>query len=148
MITVMAAGIVAAAIPSAEALARETAPKAEVRTYRGSIEYPSGAMRIVTLSISAAPHSGDGTFSLSVTELGSDGRIGERSYNGRRYTQRGTPDDINATVWQMMTDSGDHFNFLRLDEQTLILLDNDFSRREQASELILSWLDLTSRYPS
>lgn len=51
-------------------------------------------------------------------------------YTGKRLTQRGTPEDPDATVWQLIADQGeDVYNFLQeKDGQSLTLLDRDFRK--------------------
>ena len=50
---------------------------------------------------------------------------------GKRYTQRGTPDDNDATVWQMIADNEqDIFNFLVESDSTLVLLNDRFERNK------------------
>ena len=52
-------------------------------------------------------------------------------YTGKRFTQRGTPDDNDATVWQFVTDDGkDTFNFLVESDSALILLNDRFERND------------------
>ena len=69
------------------------------------------------LEIRHKPHSGDGNFSLSITRTGTTQR-----FSGRRYTLRGTDDDIDATLWQCKADSTLWFDFLVENDSTLRLL--------------------------
>ena len=69
------------------------------------------------LEICHKPHSGDGNFSLSITRTGTTQR-----FSGRRYTLRGTDDDIDATLWQCKADSTLWFDFLVENDSTLRLL--------------------------
>lgn len=69
------------------------------------------------LEIRHKPHSGDGNFSLSITRAGTTQR-----FNGRRYTLRGTDDNIDATLWQCKADSTLWFDFLVENDSTLRLL--------------------------
>lgn len=83
------------------------------------------------LEIRHKPHSGDGSFSLSITRTGTTQR-----FSGRRYTLRGTDEDINATVWQCLVDTANYFNFLLRDDSTLVFLPRD-SRNKETESLIL-----------
>ena len=72
-------------------------------------------------------HSGDGQFLLQLTYLEADnGKDAAYTYMGRRYTLRGTPDNNDATVWQLVSDNGKNtFNFLYgADGRTLTLLNS------------------------
>ena len=69
------------------------------------------------LEIRHKPHSGDGNFSLSITRTGTTQR-----FSGRRYTLRGTDDDIDATLWQCKADSTLWFDFLVENDSMLRLL--------------------------
>ena len=69
------------------------------------------------LEIRHKPHSGDGNFSLSITRAETTQR-----FSGRRYTLRGTDDDIDATLWQCKADSTLWFDFLVENDSTLRLL--------------------------
>lgn len=60
------------------------------------------------LSVMHARHSGDGTFRLTIKREGT----APDTYTGRRYTLRGTEEDINATVWQCLVDTAHYFDFL------------------------------------
>ena len=59
------------------------------------------------LAVRHREHSGDGHFLLHLTpaqtEAGNDTTL---IYTGRRYTQRGTATDADATVWQLVADDG------------------------------------------
>lgn len=87
------------------------------------------------LNICHREHSGDGHFLLSLTYLEADnGKDKTFSYTGSRYTQRGIPADKDATVWQLISEADKRiFNFLYEDEQTLILLNDNFEKN--SSEL-------------
>ena len=58
------------------------------------------------LSVMHARHSGDGTFRLTIKREGT----APDTYTGRRYTLRGTEEDINATVWQCLVDTAHYFD--------------------------------------
>lgn len=76
-------------------------------------------------------HSGDGSFLLRLTYLEAEnGRDVAFVYTGKRLTQRGTPEDPDATVWQLIADQGEGvYNFLQeKDGQSLTLLDRDFRK--------------------
>ena len=59
------------------------------------------------LAVRHREHSGDGYFLLHLTPAqtgaGNDTTL---IYTGRRYTQRGTATDADATVWQLVADDG------------------------------------------
>ena len=73
------------------------------------------------LSVMHARHSGDGTFRLTIKREGT----APDTYTGRRYTLRGTEEDINATVWQCLVDTAHYFDFLLRDDSTLVFLPRD-----------------------
>lgn len=83
------------------------------------------------LALRHRQHSGDGSFLLRLTYLEAEnGRDVAFVYTGKRLTQRGTPEDPDATVWQLIADQGeDVYNFLQeKDGQSLTLLDRDFRK--------------------
>lgn len=83
------------------------------------------------LALRHRQHSGDGSFLLRLTYLEAEnGRDVAFVYTGKRLTQRGTPEDPDATVWQLIADQGeDVYNFLQVkDGQSLTLLDRDFRK--------------------
>lgn len=84
------------------------------------------------LSVMHARHSGDGTFRLTIKREGT----APDTYTGRRYTLRGTDEDINATVWQCLVDTAHYFDFLLRDDSTLVFLPRD-TRHEESAGLIL-----------
>lgn len=84
------------------------------------------------LSVMHARHSGDGTFRLTIKREGT----APDTYTERRYTLRGTDEDINATVWQCLVDTANYFNFLLRDDSTLVFLPRD-SRNKETESLIL-----------
>ena len=62
------------------------------------------------LTLKCWKYSGDGVFTLSPVDRADESLP---SYSGRRYTQRGTPDDVDAVVWQLVANGGGPiFNFL------------------------------------
>lgn len=78
-----------------------------VCTYEGPL-YPDTFCYILTLK--SRIYSGDGVFTLSPVDRADESLP---SYSGRRYTQRGTPDDVDAVVWQLVANGGGPiFNFL------------------------------------
>lgn len=102
----------------------------QVRTYEGLLPCASCPGIRYTLTVRNREYSGDGSFWLLLTYL--DAEQGEdRSfvYTGKRFTQRGIPNDNNATVWQLVADDGETiFNFLYEDEKTLIRLNDKFEK--------------------
>lgn len=89
-----------------------------VCAYEG-ILYPDTSCYILT--IKSRIYSGDGVFVLSPVD-GADGV--SPSYSGRRYTQRGTPDDVDAVVWQLVANGGSPiFNFLYESDRLVMLND-------------------------
>ena len=99
-------------------------------TYEGLLPAASGPGIRYSLTVRSRQHSGDGTFSLTMTYIeAEDGKDQSFSYTGKRFTQRGIPGDNDATVWQLVTDDKkDIFNFLYDDEQTLTLLNDKFEK--------------------
>ena len=85
------------------------------------------------LALRHRQHSGDGSFLLRLTYLEAEnGQNVTFAYTGKRLTQRGTPEDPNATVWQLIADQGeDVYNFLQeKDGQSLTLLNRDFKKKQ------------------
>lgn len=103
-----------------------------VCTYEGILPAASCPGIRYTLTVRNREHSGDGTFSLTLTYLEAEnGQDSSFLYTGKRFTQRGTPDDNDATVWQFVTDDGkDTFNFLVESDSALILLNDRFERND------------------
>ncbi len=101
-------------------------------TYEGLLPAASCPGIRYELTIRSREHSGDGTFSLTTTYLEAEnGQDRSFTYTGRRFTQRGIPGDDNATVWQLIADEGgDIFNFLREDEKTLTLLNEQLEKND------------------
>lgn len=99
-------------------------------TYQGLLPAASGPGIVYQLTIRSREHSGDGTFKLTLTYKEADnGKDKNFTYQGKRFTQRGIPGDNDATVWQCISDEGNEtFNFLKENETTLTLLDQDFKR--------------------
>lgn len=95
--------------------------KLQIRIYEGFAS--DGTSYVLTLY--NPEYSGDGTFTLSTTAPDRETAI----YTGQRFTQRGTPEDINATVWQMVSHDGKRiFNLLYERTTTLEILDERFER--------------------
>lgn len=85
-----------------------------------------------SLTVRSGEHSGDGRFTLEMTYLeAEDGKDVTYTIEGDRFTQRGTPDDNDAVVWQLVPDdaSEGRYNLLCEDGgERLTLLDADFRR--------------------
>lgn len=85
-----------------------------------------------SLTVRSGEHSGDGRFTLVMTYLeAEDGKDVSYTVEGDRFTQRGTPDDNDAVVWQLVPDdaSEGRYNLLCEDGgERLTLLDADFRR--------------------
>lgn len=85
-----------------------------------------------SLTVRSAEHSGDGRFTLEMTYLeAEDGKDVTFTIEGDRFTQRGTPDDNDAVVWQLVPDdaSEGRYNLLCEDGgERLTMLDADFRR--------------------
>lgn len=98
--------------------------------FEGLLPATDGPGILYSLTITHHRHSGDGTFTLTTTYIeAEDGKNAVFSYKGRRYTQRGIHGDNDATVWQCVSDNGeDIFNFLKEDEETLVLLNGNFEK--------------------
>lgn len=77
-------------------------------------------------------HSGDGRFSLKL-------RTGSvQFYAGRRYTLRGTQEDRNATVWQLVANDSVHvLNFLCQGDSILIQLSDQCGKLPGEDSLLL-----------
>ena len=90
-----------------------------------------------------ARHSGDGTFRLTIKREGT----APDTYTGRRYTLRGTDEDINATVWQCLVDTAHYFDFLLRDDSTLVFLPRD-TRHEESAGFILKRQPATTEQES
>ena len=104
----------------------------ERRTYEGLLPAASCPGIRYTLTVSAPRHSGDGTFSLTLTYLEAEnGEDRSYHYAGKRLTQRGMPGDNDATVWQLVADDGrERFNFLVESDSVLTLLNDNFERSD------------------
>ena len=85
-----------------------------------------------SLTVRSAEHSGDGRFTLEMTYLeAEDGKDVTYTVEGDRFTQRGTPDDNDAVVWQLVPDDASEGRYNLLCEDggaRLTLLDADFRR--------------------
>ena len=88
------------------------------------------------LEVRHREHSGNGTFRLQFTYTEKDtGKESVFSYTGSRLTLRGTPDDPDATVWQLRPDNSDAaFNFLCEGKDTLLLLNGEFEPPQPKSK--------------
>lgn len=108
-------------------------------TYEGLLPAASGPGIRYSLTVRSHQHSGDGTFSLTMTYIeAEDGKDQSFSYTGKRFTQRGIPGDNDAIVWQLVTDDKkDIFNFLYEDEQTLTLLNDKFEKNSTGLDYTL-----------
>ncbi|WP_455497437.1 copper resistance protein NlpE N-terminal domain-containing protein [Coprobacter sp.] len=83
------------------------------------------------LKVFSRRHSGDGTFILEQTYLGTGETDNTFTTTGKRYTLRGDAKDVNATVWQMVSDDGNEIlNFLYENDSTLVLLNKDLERSD------------------
>ena len=104
----------------------------QTRTYEGILPAASCPGIRYSLTIQNQEHSGDGTFTLTMTYIEAEnGKDAIFNYKGKRFTQRGDATNNDAIVWQLVADNGkDIFNFLREDEQTLTLLHNKFEKSE------------------
>lgn len=104
--------------------------KMVVDTYSGLLPAASGPGIQYTLSIRHQEHSGDGRFRLLMTYIEADnGKDTTFVYKGRRFTQRGTMGDKDATVYQLITDDRkETFLFLRENEDTLLLLNEQYEK--------------------
>lgn len=104
----------------------------QVSVYEGLLPAASGPGIEYRLTISHMEHSGDGTFELTLTyKEAENGEDKAFVYTGKRFTQRGIPDDDNATVWQCISEDGKQtFNFLCEDENTITLLNDKFERAQ------------------
>lgn len=91
------------------------------------------------LTVKYRAHSGDGTFTLQLSEADSSrGKNKAVTYTGRRYTQRGIPSDNDATIWQLVCDDAGGnviFNFLYdKTRNSLLLLDENFEKPTPESD--------------
>ena len=83
------------------------------RTYEGVLPAADTPGIRYTLTVRNREYSGDGTFVLAMTYLEAEnGKDETVTYTGRRFTQRGSADDKDAVVWQLVADDGTVFNFL------------------------------------
>lgn len=102
----------------------------QIRTFEGILPSTSSANVYYTLTIRSQEHSGNGTFLLVLTRLNAKNEKEEfRTYQGKRFTLRGTPENENATVWQLVTDDEkETFNFLRENNDELTMLNEKLER--------------------
>ena len=95
------------------------------RTYEGVLPAADTPGIRYTLTVRNREYSGDGTFVLAMTYLEAEnGKDETVTYTGRRFTQRGSADDKDAVVWQLVADDGTVFNFLVSKEGTSLTLLN------------------------
>lgn len=111
----------------------------KVHSYKGVLPAESCPGIEYLLTIRNREHSGDGTFTLSLTyKEAENGKDKTFTYTGKRYTQRGITDDDNATVWQCISEDGKHiFNFLRIDEKKILLLNDKFEKIQDGQNYML-----------
>ena len=104
----------------------------QTRTYEGTLPAASCSGIRYSLTIQNQEHSGNGTFTLTMTYIEAEnGKDAIFNYKGKRFTQRGDATNNDAIVWQLVADNGkDIFNFLREDEKTLTLLNDKFEKSE------------------
>jgi uncharacterized lipoprotein NlpE involved in copper resistance len=112
--------------PAAPEGAQATAPVLGV--YAGTLPCAdcTGLDTRLTLYAKRPQGTGDGSFELSETYLGT--RDGDRRFDarGRWIILRGTPTDVDATVYQLNFDNANRIlYFLRVGDQALRLLDRD-----------------------
>lgn len=96
------------------------------------------------LALRHRQHSGNGNFLLRLTYLEAEnGNDITFVYTGKRMTQRGTPENPDATVWQLITDQGEEiYNFLsEKDGQLLTLLNRDFKKSQLPLNYTLKKVD-------
>lgn len=101
-----------------------------------------------SLTVRHREHSGDGAYHLAMTYLEAEnGKDVTFESVGRRLTQRGTPDDANATVWQLIDDNGKIQANFRFDskEQTLTMLRADGMRIPSSLNYTLKRVDTTKK---
>ncbi len=113
-----------------ESFSRADLGNVQVNTYEGLLPAASCPGIVYTLTIRNQKYSGDGIFSLSLTyKEAENGKDKTFTYYGKRFTQRGIPENNDATVWQCISeDKKTIFNFLVEDESTLVLLNDKFER--------------------
>lgn len=103
------------------------------RTYEGVLPAADTSGIRYTLTVRNREYSGDGTFVLAMTYLEAEnGKDETVTYTGRRFTQRGSADDKDAVVWQLVADDGTVFNFLLSKEGTSLTLLNDKFEKPQS----------------
>ena len=75
--------------------------------YEGILPAADCPSILYQLALRHRQHSGDGSFLLRLTYLEAEnGRDVAFVYTGKRLKQRGTPEDPDATVWQLIADQG------------------------------------------
>ena len=103
------------------------------RTYEGVLPAADTPGIRYTLTVRNREYSGDGIFVLAMTYLEAEnGKDETVAYTGRRFTQRGSADDKDAVVWQLVADDGTVFNFLVSKEGTSLTLLNDKFEKPQS----------------
>lgn len=115
-------------------VADEDLGRMQERIYEGGLPGSDCSM----LVIRNREHSGDGTF-LWERRIYSSGVEEEVSVcSGRLFTLRGSADDENAVVWQLVADDGLVFNFCLSDSgQQLVALNARFERLEDGTSFQL-----------
>ncbi len=84
------------------------------------------------LTIRSQENSGDGTYSMTTTYIGTDkGKDKTVDSKGKRLTQRGIPSDKNATVYQLVPEDGsENIFFLAQGDSALVLLSGEMELPE------------------
>ena len=112
--------------------------------YEGILPAADGPGIRYQLALRHRQHCGDGGFLLRLTYLEAEnGQDITYVYTGKRLTQRGTPENPDATVWQLIADQGgDVYNFLQeKDGQSLTLLNSDFKKSQLPLNYTLKKVD-------
>lgn len=75
----------------------------QTRTYEGILPAASSPGIRYSLTIQNQEHSGDGTFTLTMTYIEAEnGKDAIFNYKGKRFTQRGDATNNDAIVWQLV----------------------------------------------
>lgn len=100
---------------------------------------------IFRLCVRQSENGGDGRFSLDLTYLeAEDGKDVSYNVEGRLFTLRGTPENDDAVVWQLVSDGdgGDAYNFLlSADGDSVTLLDAELRTINSGLNYTLERLD-------
>ncbi len=99
----------------------------QTRVYKGSLPAASNPGIVYEITLYNYANSGDGVFKAKLTYLeAANGKDEIFEFAGRQYTLRGSQDDKNATVIQLIPFNNKHevMNFLR-QENKLIMLDRE-----------------------